>query len=246
MSYKSVLITGANRGLGLEMVKQLLARKQGPEFVFAGCRQPGSAQELINLSAEDRRLHIIKIDSDDVSTIESAAKEVEKKLEDQGLNLLINNAGFMDQSGFSAVTAESLTASFRVNTIAPMLTTKALLPLLQTASKAVGGAMSSARAAVVNISSGYGSTGDGNGGAYPYRVSKAALNNFTHTLAYDLKTEGIIAICLCPGWVRTDLGGPNAKLSPEQSITSVFRLVDRLSEKHTGGYFDRSGQKIPW
>ncbi|XP_051979147.1 C-factor-like [Xyrauchen texanus] len=140
--------------------------------------------------------------------------------------------------------------SFESNTVAPLFVTKAFLPLLRRAA-AQGSGMGIHRSAVVNVSSILGSVqlnwGEGASfKSYAYRASKSALNMVTRCLATDLEAEGILCVALHPGWVRTDMGGPMAPLSPEESISSVLSVISGLKEKDHGGYVDYTGSNLPW
>jgi NAD(P)-dependent dehydrogenase (short-subunit alcohol dehydrogenase family) len=213
-----VLITGANRGIGLEFARQYAAN--GWDLV-ATARQ--SSPELDALG--------IRVESLDLSDAEAVA---EFRVEDQ-LNLFIANAGTshpMDTQG--ADNARDWQAMIMVNAIAPFQLGKALLPRM-----ADGGKM-------IAISSGMGSIGDNGGGWTPYRTSKAALNMAWSNLALEAKPRGIACVALSPGWVQTRMGGAGAEITPEQSVADMRKLIDRLTIDDSGRFLRRDGSELPW
>ncbi|KAI4889849.1 hypothetical protein NFI96_010476 [Prochilodus magdalenae] len=247
----SVLITGAGRGLGLQMVKQLLSASGRPKKIIATARNPAGAQELQQLAKFHPDVHIVPLDVLSDASIDTAAKQVASIVGADGLNCLINNAAILIGSELDTVTRDAMMKTLETNTAAPLFVTKALLPLLKTAAAGGGSGMGVHRAAVVNISSLLGSVqlNWGEGAFfknYTYRVSKSGLNMVTRCLAVDLESEGILCTALHPGWVRTDMGGPEAPLSVEESISSVLPVIFGLSEKDHGEFLDYSGKKLPW
>ncbi|KAG9334410.1 hypothetical protein JZ751_008160 [Albula glossodonta] len=274
------MVTGASRGLGLQMVESLATGSFSPGKIIATARDPSRAQvnkPLKNVqspSARSPELHdtlaqplpthqlynlpyVVSQDS-----IEKAAKEVDTIVQGEGLNCLINNAGINVIADFETVTAEQMLENFHTNSVAPLMVTKALLPLLQRAATR-GTGMGIHRAAVINITSLLGSIelywGDRANTFkwYPYRTSKgpvweplqvdvAALNMLSRCMAVDLQDEGILCMALHPGWVRTDMGGPQAPLSTEESISSVLSVIGGLTEKDHGGFLHYTGEPLPW
>jgi len=213
-----VLITGANRGIGLEFARQYAAN--GWDIVATARR---SSAELDALG--------IRVESLDLSDAEAVA---EFRVEDQ-LNLFIANAGTshpMDTQG--ADNARDWQAMIMVNAIAPFQLGKALLPRM-----ADGGKM-------IAISSGMGSIGDNGGGWTPYRTSKAALNMAWSNLALEAKPRGIACVALSPGWVQTRMGGAGAEITPEQSVADMRKLIDRLTIDDSGRFLRRDGSELPW
>ncbi|XP_051548955.1 C-factor-like [Myxocyprinus asiaticus] len=246
----SVLITGASRGLGLQMVKQLVAVPERPEKIIATARNPAAAKELQELAKSHQGIHVISLDVTSDTSVDEAAKDVDSVVGANGLNCLINNAAINISSDLNTVTRDVVMKTFESNTVAPLFVTKAFLPLLRRAA-AQGSGMGMHRSAVVNVSSVLGSVqlnwGEGASfKSYAYRASKSALNMVTRSLATDLKAEGILCVALHPGWVRTDMGGPMAPLSPEESISSVLNVISGLKEKDHGGYVDYTGSNLPW
>ncbi|XP_063053529.1 C-signal [Engraulis encrasicolus] len=248
---KSVMITGASRGLGLQMVETLVTGNSSPGKIIATARNPPGAKELQSLAGKYPQIHIITLDVINQQSIESAAKEVEQLVQEDGLNCLINNAGINVVANFETVTAEQMLENFHTNSVAPLMITKAFLPLLRRAA-ARGSGMGIHRAAVINITSLLGSVelywGDRADTFkwYPYRTSKSALNMVTRCMAVDLHHEGILVMALHPGWVRTDMGGQEAPLSTEESISSVLSVIGELTEEHHGSFLHYTGEPLPW
>ncbi|KAK6472660.1 C-factor [Huso huso] len=172
-------------------------------------------------------------------SIEQASKDVESLLGDEGLNCLINNAGINIFGTLETVEAEQMMTNYETNAVSPLMITKAFLPLLRKAAKQ-GTSTGIHRTAVVNVSSLLGSV-ELNWGpgaefkTYPYKASKAALNMLTRCVAVDLTPEGILCMAVHPGWVQTDMRGPNALLSKEESINGVLSMIGSLSEKNNEG-----------
>uniref|UniRef100_A0A3Q3EIT4 Zgc:110339 n=1 Tax=Labrus bergylta TaxID=56723 RepID=A0A3Q3EIT4_9LABR len=182
--------------------------------------------------------------------VSSALQEVASIVGNEGLNCLINNAAIGNTTDLNTVTPEAMMKSFQVNTVAPLFVTKAFLPLLQTAAARSSG-MGIHRAAVINVSSILGSithnwAEGANFKSYAYRTSKAALNMVTRCLAADLGSDGILCMSLHPGWVRTDMGGPLADLSVQESVSALLSVLSALSEKDHGGFKDFRGNVLPW
>jgi len=257
MSLKTVLVTGSNRGIGLEMIRQLVAGRSAlgqPRHVFACCRNQAKATELKSIAAESKSgttVHIVPMEVTDDRKISDAVKFVDSVVGDDGLNLLINNAATLERDGSQLPTVEraNLTRHFDVNVNSPILISQAFLPLLRRSSNKVDGEkLSVFRASVVNISSGAGSIGlsraDNLKLGVGYRLSKAALNMVTKCLAVDLKSENILFISISPGWVQTDMGGPKATLTPHESVSKLLDTLARLNEEHSGGFFRNDGSSI--
>lgn len=245
--FKSIFITGCNRGIGLEFVKQFQSLNDPPKNIFATCRSLESASELKNLAAAQySNLHLIEVDLNNHERFGQVVSEVEEKLEGQGLNLLINNAGVMDRSTLDQVTAEGMIDVYNTNVVAPLMLTKALLPLIRRAA-AQSKIQDVTKPFIVNISSGAGSiTSNTWSTMYPYRPSKAALNMVTKSLSIDLTDDGIRAVALHPGWVKTDMGGKDATLTVEKSVQGLITVIASLDEANNGGFFDFRGSALPW
>lgn len=231
---RRIFLTGANRGLGLEFARQLLARG---DWVFATCRQPEQAAELQALRERyPDRLHLAALDVSDDASIAQAVAAVEGHTD--RLDVLINNAGVLYRDEHPGnLQREQLARAFHINAIGPLLLTQALLPLLRRGERPV----------VFSLSTQMGSlTRKTYGGFYSYSASKAALNMFGRALAADLRDEGIIVVLVHPGWVQTDMGGPEAPLTPEASVGGMLRLLDGLTMDHSGRFFTWEGQEHPW
>jgi NAD(P)-dependent dehydrogenase (short-subunit alcohol dehydrogenase family) len=229
----TTLITGANRGLGLAFVE--LYASSGWR-VFACCRNPTKATELLTLA--QRYPALISLFTLDVTK----STDIEKLVNDLDLasiDVLINNAGIYGPSGiqFSYVTEEPWLEVWRVNTVAPLMISQALVTNVAT----------SQRRMIVNISSTMGSMEENTeGGAYFYRTSKAALNAITKSMAIDLAPQQITVVALNPGWVRTDMGGGGAIVSAKESATALKCVLDYVSLDESGRFFDLHGEEIPW
>ena len=228
------LVTGANRGLGLEFVRQLLAR--GSQVV-ASCRRPAEAAALHALAAaHPGRLHVRALAVDSEPARLAFAREVADLFE--GIDLLVNNAGMLARGEqFGELDAAVLQQTLATNTVAPLMLVQALAPLLQRG----------ARPRVLNISSALGSIARADGFHTPtYRISKAGLNMAGVMMAHALNPLGVGVITASPGWVQTDMGGSGAQLTPEESVASLLRLVDELPGVPAGPFLDRSGEVLPW
>lgn len=220
----NVLITGANRGIGLEFARQYAA--DGWEVV-ATAREPEAADELNGLGVRVERLEL-----GDLEAVATFAGRLDTKLD-----LLIANADtWFPESSDTAEDGRLWAEMMVTNCIAPTLLAKALLPKLRTPG-----------AKLVALSSGMGSIGETSSTGYiPYRTSKAALNMAWRTLAIELKPLGLIAATFDPGWVKTSMGGPNAPLTPQDSVAAMRELIARLGAEDSGGFFRRNGSHVPW
>ncbi|MGA8278459.1 MAG: SDR family oxidoreductase [Rhodanobacteraceae bacterium] len=227
------LVTGANRGIGLEYVRQLLARG---DRVIAACRTPGRALDLTRLAGEyPGHLQVLPLSLPDPRSIGALARAVEDF--DVRIDLLVNNAGMLvDGERFGAVEPKSLRDSIAVNAEGAFLLTQALAARLADD----GGK-------VVNMSSRLGSIALADRFRTPsYAISKAALNMTSRLLALVLAERRIIVVAMSPGWVRTDMGGEGAALAPEQSVGALLRVIGDLSSEDSGGFFGHDGEIIPW
>ena len=233
---RTTLITGANRGVGLELARQLKARGHN---LIATARNPDHADELkATLNAEDR------LEQLDVAQDDSCASLAER-LADTPIHTLINNAGIgSTKSPITEIDTHDLAHVLDVNAIGPIRVTRAILPLMRRAAARQGSG-----GLILNISSQLGSIANNTGGSsYAYRSSKAALNMLTKHLAVELEPEGFTVITAHPGWVQTDMGGPNATLTPQQSATSLIENVINPAEPetHNGTFRNYDGTTLPW
>lgn len=248
---KIVLITGASRGLGLEIVKQLCQRtKNETSKIIATCRSPENASELQKLS-DNNNLIIEKLDVKDFSSYPKFVDAIRPIVQTEGISCLINNAGISPKSSkYDRVTTEQMAETFMTNTIAPLMFSREMLPFLKTAASrnTADGSL------IVNMSSILGSielndpkSGIGSGGVYPYRASKSALNMITRSLSLDVSHMNVNVVAIHPGWVKTDMGGKNAPLTPEESISKVINVIQNYdSEQYNGCLIDYKGQKLPF
>ncbi|KAK0397871.1 hypothetical protein QR680_002312 [Steinernema hermaphroditum] len=247
----SVLITGANRGIGLGFVKQVLQWKD-LQYLFACCRNPTSAKELNAISTSDKRVHVVQMDVVDESSVINAAAQVSDILGEIGLNLLINNAGILesgDRATWVGAQQDCFLRHFSVNSVAPVIVSKEFLPLLELASKNYANPESFGidRAAIINISSMLGSIGDNTSGSkfvpnLAYRASKAALNQVTRTISVDLVSKKILVASFCPGWVKTDMGSSAAQLEVFESTSQLCETFLKLNAENNGQFLDRTGK----
>lgn len=229
-----VLVTGANRGLGLEFVRQLLARG---DRVVATCRAPGRAIELTRLAGEHPgRLTVLPLEVASPRSIAELARELETL--DLGIDLLLNNAGVLPAGErFGALHAKALADTFATNVQGPLLLTQALADRLVDGGK------------VVAIGSGLGSIARADAFGTPsYAISKAALNMAMRQLGHALAARRIAVIALSPGWVKTDMGGADANLEPSASIAMMLAVIDRTSfdAAHIGAFLAHDGTLMPW
>lgn len=231
------LVTGANRGLGLEFVRQLLARG---DRVVATCRHPGKATALNALAGEHPgRLHVLPLDVADPRTIAELLRELlllGGDGADDRFDLLLNCAGVLHSGErFGSVGAANLDDSFRTNAMGPFLLTQALAPRLADGSR------------VANVSSQLGSIGGlSRFGTPSYNISKAAQNMATVLLADALRARGIIVVALHPGWVQTDMGGAGATITAAESVTGLLRLIGAQMIADSGKFLDWRGEALPW
>ncbi|XP_054697125.1 C-factor-like [Grus americana] len=252
----SVLVTGANRGIGLGLVRHFLGMPNPPEWVFAACRDPKGqrAQELQNLASKHPNLVIVPLEVTDPASIKAAAARVGEQLGGSGLNLLINNAGIAKLNLLDTETLEDMTQVYTTNTVAPLLLGQAFLPLLKKAAEgSPGSALSCSKAAIVNMSSSGGSIASPSGWdlmqVVSYRCSKAALNMLTKCQSLGYREHGVLCVALHPGWVQTDMGGSAGYTPPvtvDASVRGMLKVLSSLSEKDTGTFLDWEGKVVPW
>ncbi|XP_042906867.1 C-signal [Parasteatoda tepidariorum] len=250
MKFKNIFITGANRGIGYEFARQFVSSSDPPQVIFATYRSANSLQELKDLQEASKKTKVvlIKMDVTDPEEIEVARQIVETNVGEEGLDLLINNAGICEVTPYDGITVESLEKHFKTNAVAPLLITKALTPLLEKAAVQQNGY----KAAVLNISAALGSMGLT--GTIPfevnvstYKISKAAFNMAMRVSSLPLKEKGILIVIMCPGWVKTDMGNRDmAELTPEESISAMIKTIESVTEKDHGTFVDRFGKTIPF
>jgi NAD(P)-dependent dehydrogenase (short-subunit alcohol dehydrogenase family) len=220
------LITGANRGLGLEFARQLAQKNH---TILGTAREPAKALDLARVAHQ-----VIPLDVADAVSIAALRDHVK----DRPIDVLVNNAGVSsDSKSIETLDPAELDRVFRINAFGPLLVAKALLPNLKAAERKL----------IFNITSQLGSIANNKGGSsYGYRGSKAALNMLARSLANELRPAGFTCIVAHPGWVQTDMGGPNATLTPEESVKSLLALADKLKPDDTGKFFNYDGRELLW
>ncbi|WP_166254572.1 SDR family oxidoreductase [Marinobacter salicampi] len=218
----TVLITGANRGIGLELARHY-AREEWS--VIGVCRQ--SSEDLDSLAKE-------VIEDIDITKADNIQR-LSDRLGDQVLDLLINNAGLLQDEQLGSIDLDSIRRQMEVNAYGPLRVTEALLPNLGSGSK------------IANITSRMGSIADNDsGGRYGYRASKAALNAFGRSLAMDLKPRGIAVAQLHPGYVKTRMVNFGGIITPEEAALGLARRIEALSLDNTGSFWHSNGDELPW
>jgi NAD(P)-dependent dehydrogenase (short-subunit alcohol dehydrogenase family) len=250
----SVLVTGANRGIGLEFVRQYTARDW---YVFATCRRPDQADDLRKLGRRADGIEVLQLDVGSPQSIGDLADRIRGR----PLDLLLHNAAMKGtEAGFAGIEMSIWTEMMRVNAIGPVLLTKALCEelVLTTEPKVVG--ISSMKASI---------TRNRVGGSYEYRSSKAALNAALRSLAIDLRDRGITCVALSPGWVhagevvgaqglefgdrlragrafRAEFGASSKRISVEHSVASMINVISGVSLERSGRLFDHEGTELEW
>jgi len=225
-----VLITGANRGIGLEFCKQYASDGWN---VIACCRKPTDATELSKLALQYNNLQIVSLDVSDFAQIDALALQ----LKDENIDVLINSAGVYARGKFGDIDYDEWAMSFKINSMA----------LLKMAEAFVQHVAKSQLKKMAVLTSKMGSIDDNTSGeSYIYRSSKTAVNMVMKNLSIDLKPFNISVVTLHPGWVQTDMGGPNGLISVQKSVTGLCRVIDDLSLEKTGQFVDYEGKTINW
>ncbi|WP_298439890.1 SDR family oxidoreductase [uncultured Ferrimonas sp.] len=227
----TTLITGANRGIGLEFVRQLLNRG---DQVIACCRNPEHATELSAIAAaHPHQLELVGLDVAQPQQLQG----LQAYLGERRIDTLINNAGVYGPKGvaFGSLNSEGFDEVMNVNVLAPVLLVQALADNLGRSSK------------VAILSSMMGSISDNQkGGAYFYRASKSAVNAIGKSLAQDLAPRGIAVMLLHPGWVQTEMGGPNALIDTHTSVSGMLQVIDALTIQTSGEFRNYDGRELAW
>jgi len=230
---KSILVTGANRGIGLEMVRYYA--NQG-WHVFATCRSPENAHALNKMVHQfNEQINVIPLDVTRKKHIEALSAT----LKNQPIDILFNNAGIYGPTDaiFGNTQPDDWLETFRVNTIAPLKIIEALIDNISRSQDKT----------IVTITSKMGSIEDnGSGGSYIYRSSKAALNAVLKSVAIDLAPKGIKVLLIHPGWVKTEMGGLNAEISTEQSVRGISRVIHNTTINDSGTFSEYDGTLVPW
>lgn len=228
----NILITGANRGIGLELTHQFAA--DGWE-VLACARDPGKAVELSALQEEFGNIRIFPLDVTDYDRVGQLAEQ----LKDEAIDVLINNAGVLTPRAHfpDHVDPVAWRHILEVNTIAPLMIVRAFLPHICRSEKKI----------IANISSAVGSIAENtSGGSYYYRSSKTALNQVGKSLSVDLSDRGVTVLQLHPGWVLTEMGGPAAMITTEVSAAGLKNIIESATPKDNGHFYRYNGEQIPW
>ena len=223
---KTVLVTGANRGIGPEFVRQLKAQ----DYVVIGtARKPDEAADLKALDVRIEQLDV---------TDEASVKALASSLEGMKIDLLINNAGVggHNAKNFRATNFDEIAQTFDVNSLGPMRVTQALLDNLDARDGKT----------IAHISSIMGSIEGNGGGYYGYRASKAALNMFNKSLAAELRKQGYTSVVMHPGWVKMRMGGTGAPVEPEDSVAGMLQVIQNLGPADNGRFIDYQGKELPW
>jgi len=248
MSPKNVLITGCNRGIGLELVKHYLKLASPPTNLLATFRDEKSSEELLKMAEENANLHALKFDIVKRDTFAAFASQVSDIVKDQGLNLVIQNSGYLaDNRELDNITPEDMIYSYEVNCVGPLFLTRELLPLLKAAVSKDKPLFTVDNAACVLMSTAVASIAENSGGKiYPYRCSKTGLNMAMKSLSVDLKDTGILIMAMHPGWVKTRMGGPNALIDTETCVSTMIETLQGLTEKDHGTLLRYNNTSIPW
>ena len=228
----TILVTGANRGLGIEFVEQYL--NEGND-VIATYRNENSSMDLIEMSNERSNLKLLQLDVSSNKSLNSFAEN----LGDSPIDIFINNAGVYGprNSSFGNVDEENWIPAIKINAIAPILLTQLIIKNIR----------SGADKKLIYITSKMGSIDDNKGGGvYVYRSSKTALNAVVKSLSVDLENEGMTVALIHPGWVKTDMGGPNALIDKETSVRGMTEVISNLDISSTGNFYNYDGLIIPW
>jgi NAD(P)-dependent dehydrogenase (short-subunit alcohol dehydrogenase family) len=237
MAGKTYLITGANRGLGLEFVRQITSASPNNTVIACVRSLQGELDDLKSLaSSKSDKVHIVECDTSSVSSIKKAGEEISTLVSDGQLHYLLNNAGINSVSGQTALTInpEDLHKHIDTNVIGPSELFKALQKHLDKGS------------VVLNMSSGLGSVGKGIVKCTTYAVSKAALNMLTVHQAEVLKEKSAVAIVMDPGWVQTRMGGEGAILTPEESIGGMLKVLHSVTLEESGRFYQYDGKTVLW
>jgi len=218
----NAIVTGANRGIGLEFCRVLADREYK---VLALCRQPSPELEALTVKIHDG------YDVADPPSIKAFAEGIAPG----SIDLLINNAGILRSESLENMDFASMQQQFEVNTLGPLRVSHSLLPALHTGAK------------IALITSRMGSIADnGSGGGYGYRMSKAALNMAGVSLAKDLESRGIAVAILHPGYVRTEMTNHSGMIDPEESVAGLLDRIDELTMETSGGFWHSNGEALPW
>ncbi len=226
----TLLITGTSRGIGLEFTKQYA---EDGWHVLACCRAPERALALQHLAKTHANIELINLDVADFAQIDAAAFQ----LKNHTIDVLINNAGVYPESSLGDVDFNDWATAFKINSMAPLKMAEAFLPNI----------VKSQHKKIATLSSKMGSLDDNtSGGSYIYRSTKTAANMVMKSLALDVEQYGISVVTLHPGWVLTDMGGQNALINAQTSVSGLRKVISELSPENSGRFVAYNGQEIAW
>lgn len=228
----TILITGANRGIGLELARRFAEQEWQ---VLACCRHPEKADDLKGLAGNHEQLVTYALDVDDVDAIQRLAQG----LEGQTIDILFNNAGIFGprDQGFGDIDPEAWLQVMRTNVVGPLKMAEAFVEHVA----------ASRRKIIASMGSMMGSIGDNtSGNYYVYRTSKAAVHMVMKSLSVDLQERGVTSVVFHPGWVKTDMGGPQAPIGPAESAAGLYDVLVNLDANDNGRLLDYEGKELPW
>ncbi|MCP4433430.1 MAG: SDR family oxidoreductase [Gammaproteobacteria bacterium] len=232
MTKPTILITGANRGIGLKLTEQFA--EDGWQ-VLACCRAPAQAGQLQALTERNSTIEIYALDVTNYQQMSSLAE----KLANRPIDILLSNAGIYGSRGavFGGIDAEEWRQVLEVNTIAPMMLVQSFVDQVAASQQKLVAVISSKVGSIADNSS---------GGSYIYRSSKTAVNQVVKSLSIDLVGRGISVVSLHPGWVKTDMGGPNAEISTDESVSGLKSILQSAGRQQSGQFIEFNGNSIPW
>lgn len=229
---RTVLITGANRGIGLEHVRRYA---ESGARVFAAARKPEEADDLAALAKRHAQIEVLAYDAMD----DNASAALKGRIGAEPLDLMFANAGAMGtrRQGFGGVDTDAVLNLIHVNALAPLKLAEVFADNVAKSDRKVMAFQTSLMGSIAD---------NGSGGAYAYRLSKVALNMVGKGVANDLRDRGVISVLLHPGWVRTRMGGPSGKISVEECVEGQQRILDTLTLEQSGRFFNYDGRELPW
>jgi len=232
MANRTILITGANRGIGLKLSEQFA--EDGWQ-VLACCRNPADAGQLQALSERGLAIELHALDVTDYAQMANLSDQLAKR----PIDILLSNAGIYGSkgAGFGEIDAEEWQQVLEVNTIAPLMLVQAFVEQVATSQQKLVAVISSKVGSIADNSS---------GGSYIYRSSKTAVNQVVKSLSIDLAGRDIAVISLHPGWVQTEMGGPNAEISTDESVSGLKKILQSAGLAQSGQFIEFDGNSIPW
>jgi NAD(P)-dependent dehydrogenase (short-subunit alcohol dehydrogenase family) len=232
MTNPCILITGTNRGIGLELTRQFAADGW---LVIACCRNPDQADSLKELSEQYSAIELHALDVTDYAQMTALSEQ----LNGRAIDVLLSNAGIYGPKSlvFGNVDPEIWREVFEVNAIAPMMLVQAFVEQVAASQRKLVGIISSKVGSIAD---------NGSGGSYIYRSSKTAVNQVVKSLSIDLAGRGVSVLSLHPGWVMTDMGGPNAEISTSDSVAGLKSILQAAGPEQSGQFIEYNGAAIPW